>query len=99
MPRKGIFPTDKNGKYVTLSLLKEMKNANNVHVFNVVTDKMCVDVPAEVVQTGPSSDTSKFETKIYFNLQKEVYVRYFLDNGQPKVIQLHHLNEVSRNKA
>ena len=97
MPRPGTFPKDKQGTYLTLPILKEMKNGNLVNIFHVQTDVMALTIPADVIQDGENSNWNDFLQKIYFKDTKSVIVGYFFkETGQQSSIILRNVKDVSK---
>ena len=85
---------------MTLSLLKGMKNGDNVQIHGVKTDMVDILIPMEIVQDdcGPYKNTlDKFDERIYFKQIKNVSIFYQLngENQIVKPIQLAHLKAVS----
>ena len=96
MPRPSDFPKDHNGSYLTLSILKNMKNSDSVQVYWVRTDIMELIIPHDVVQDGPSANLDEFKTRIYFKQQKNVTVGFCYNvNNMQKSIELRNLKEVN----
>ena len=84
------------GKYITLSLLKEMKNGDMVNIVHVVTDLMDISIPSDVIQDGAKANLDKFVTRIYFQRPLQVKVTYFSNfNGEQRFITLQNLKAVS----
>ena len=84
------------GKYVTLSLLKQMQNGDMVNIIHVTTDVMEISIPCDVIQDGPRANLEKFSTRIYFKKPLQVKVTYFSNaTGEQKYITLQNLKTVS----
>ena len=81
---------------MTLKFLKNMRNAEYVHIIDVVTDKGKVVIPPEIIQDGYQENLDSFAQKIHFKKAKEVIVTYGSNrNGQElKGVRLDHLKEV-----
>ena len=83
-------------KYLTLSILKEMKNGEKVIIHQVTTDLMDVVIPYDVIQHGRDANPDSFGERIYFKQIKNVTVTYLSNsNGKESHIKLVHLKEVS----
>ena len=83
------------GQYVTLSILKSLRNSDKVVICSLVTDKLSIDIPPNIIQVGPSSNTNSFDRKIYFKAQKDLSVHYFREDGQPQKSTLQNLKQVT----
>ena len=82
------------GQYVTLSILKSFKNGNNVVISKIVGDDKTVNIPATVIQIGPSSNYDSYPEQINFKAQKHLSVHYYTDDDQLHVTKLQHLKQV-----
>ena len=82
------------GQYVTLSILKQLRNGNKITINTIVIGEITVNIPNDIIQIGPSSNTDNFTTKIYFKQMKYLSVHYNTEDGQPHTTTLQHLKKV-----
>ena len=89
------FPKDEKGTYVTIDILKELKDGDSVNIFFIKTDLMEKNVPSDIIQDGPRANLHDFPDKIYFKNSSKVTVHYYLNSsGSRRSILLNHLTKV-----
>ena len=82
-------------KYITLKLLKEMRNGDCVTIYHIKTDVISMVIPMEIIQDGPSSNIDDFHHKMYFCNASNVVINYYLNaTGEQRAIRLNHLKQV-----
>ena len=85
-----------SGKYLTLTFLKSMKNAEYVQIIAVRSDKTSVFIPPEIIQDGYNANLDLYANRIRFKKAKEVQITYAMNsNGQEmKDVRLDNLLQV-----
>ncbi|CAL4135247.1 unnamed protein product, partial [Meganyctiphanes norvegica] len=70
------------GQYVTLAILKNLKNGENVIINSIVSGNISINIHSET-----------FDKKFYFKAQKELSVHYYRDDGKSQIQTLQHLKQ------